>query len=162
MDQNMYRENYTAVYKYILYLTNDSQLAHDLLQETYYRFYKQQASIIDNPKAFLLRIARNIVYDHFRKNRIIKFFTLTNDDRIDEAPLPEEIAEKGEEVEALYNALQQLKLSYREVVMLRYIEDYSVKEVAMILGQSETQVKNNTARGLQALRKLLEGGEGNA
>jgi RNA polymerase sigma-70 factor, ECF subfamily len=76
MGQKIYQENYIAVYKYILYLTNEAQLTHDLLQETFYRFYKQQASNIDNPKAFLLRIARNIVYDHFRKKRIVQFFTL--------------------------------------------------------------------------------------
>ena len=162
MDQKIYEVNYIAVYKYILYLTNDAQLAHGLLQETFYRFYRQQTSNIDNPKAFLLRIARNIVYDHFRKKRIVQFFTLTKDERIDESPLPEEVVEKGEEVEALYKALQQLKFSYREVIVLRYIEDYSVKETAIILGQSEAHIKNNTTRGLQALRKLLEGGEGNA
>ena len=53
-------------------------------------------------------------------------------------------------------------MSYKEVVILRYIEEYSVKETAKILGQSETQVKNNTARGLQKLRELMEGGGRNA
>lgn len=161
MDQSVFEEHYEAVYKYILYLTNDSQLSHDLLQETFYRFYKQ-SMLIHNPKAFLIRIARNIVYDYFRKKRILKFFALTKDDRIDEAPLPSEILEKGEEIAQLYHALQQLKMSYKEVVILRYIEEYSVKETANILGQSETQVKNNTARGLQKLRELMEGGGQNA
>ena len=161
MNQSVFEEHYEAVYKYILYLTNDSQLSHDLLQETFYRFYKQ-SMLIDNPKAFLIRIARNIVYDYFRKKRILKFFSLTKDDRIDEAPLPSEVLEKGEENAQLYHALQQLKMSYKEVVILRYIEEYSVKETAKILGQSETQVKNNTARGLQKLRELMEGGGRNA
>ena len=75
MNQSVFEEHYEAVYKYILYLTNDSQLSHDLLQETFYRFYKQ-SMLIDNPKAFLIRIARNIVYDYFRKKRILKFFSL--------------------------------------------------------------------------------------
>ena len=114
---------------------------------------------IEQKRAFLLRIARNIVYDHFRKKRLIQFFSLAKDNRVDIEPLPEEVLIKGEEVAALYRALQEIKLTYREVVILRYIEDYSVKEVASILGCSQVQVKNNTARGLQALRKLLGGGE---
>ena len=42
-------------------------------------------------------------------------------------------------------------------IVLRYIEELSVRETAELLGISETKVKNNTARGLQALRKLLGG-----
>ena len=159
MDKELYEEHYLAVYKYILYLTNQSELAHDLLQETFYRFFKQNTLAIEHKRSFLLRIARNIVYDHFRKQRLIQFFTLVKDKRVDVELLPEEVLVKGEEVAALYRALQEIKLSYREVVILRYIEDYSVKEVATILGCSQVQVKNNTTRGLQALRKLLGGGE---
>ena len=159
MDKELYEEHYQAVFKYILYLTNSSELAHDLLQETFYRFFKQNTLAIEQKRAFLLRIARNIVFDHYRKKRLIQFFSLAKDNRVDVEPLPEEVLIKGEEVAALYRALQEIKLTYREVVILRYIEDYSVKEVASILGCSQVQVKNNTARGLQALRKLLGGGE---
>ena len=159
MDKEVYEEHYQAVFKYLLYLTNQPELAHDLLQETFYRFFKRNTVAIEQKRAFLLRIARNIVYDHFRKKRLIQFFSLAKDNRVDIEPLPEEVLIKGEEVAALYRALQEIKLTYREVVILRYIEDYSVKEVASILGCSQVQVKNNTARGLQALRKLLGGGE---
>lgn len=77
------------------------------------------------------------------------------------AKLPEEVILQNAENKALYNALQQIKTNYREVVILRYIEQYSVKETAQILNTTEVKVKNDTARGLKALRELL-GGEHNA
>lgn len=159
MQKAIYDAHYTAIFSYILYLTSDKELTHDLLQETFYRYFSNTNKTVENEKAFLLRIARNLVYDHFRKKRLLKFFTLTKDDRVDTAPLPVEIVTQGEDTAALYSALQQLKFSYRETVVLRYIEEYSVKEVAKILGCSEAQVKNNTARGLQKLRLLLEGSD---
>lgn len=75
------------------------------------------------------------------------------------ADLPEVVVERNAENEKLYDALQQIKWNYREVIVLRYIEEYSVKETAMILNCSEVKVKNNTARGLKALRELLGGEE---
>ena len=154
----VYHEHYALIYKYILYLTADKELTHDLLQETFYRFYKNTRQV-QQEKALLVKIARNLVYDYFRKKRLLSFIPYQKDIRIDDKPLPDEIVERGEEIIALYKALQQIKLSYREAIVLRYIEDFSVKEVAIALNCSEIQVKNNTARGLKALRVLMEGGE---
>lgn len=156
MQRRVYDEHYRSIFKYILYLTGDIELTHDLLQETFFRFYKQ--TFVKNEYALLIRIARNLVYDYFRKKRILSFISLKEDRRIDEQPLPEEVIERGEEVAGLYQALQQIKLTYKEVIILRYIEELSVKEVALALGCSEVKVKNNTARGLKALRQVMEGG----
>ncbi|MEK4229916.1 RNA polymerase sigma factor [Solibacillus sp. FSL H8-0538] len=160
MRRRTYDEHYDSVFKYILYLTGNIDLTHDLLQETFYRFFKQD--FVKKERALLIKTARNLVYDHFRKKRILSFISLKEDKRVDEQPLPDEIVERGEEVAVLYRALQQIKLSYRESVVLRYIEELSVKEVAIALGCSEAQVKNNTARGLKALRQVMEGGEDDA
>lgn len=153
----VYNDYYALIFKYILYLTADKELTHDLLQETFYRFYKNTRNV-QQEKALLIKIARNLVYDYYRKKRLLSFLPYQKDTRIDDKPLPEEIVERGEEIIALYKALQQIKLSYRETIVLRYIEDFSVKEVAIALNCSEIQVKNNTARGLKALRSILVGG----
>lgn len=156
MRREVFESNYAAVYKYIRYLTNDPELTHDLLQETFYRFYHKNYT--EHERTYLLKIARNLVYDHYRRKKIIGFFQLKADPIATEA-LPDEVVERNAEIEKLYGALQQIKWDYREVVVLRYIEEYSVKETAMILNCSEVKVKNNTARGLKALRELLGGEE---
>ena len=156
MRHEIFEDNYDAVYKYIRYLTNDPELTHDLLQETFYRYYHKNYT--DFERTYLLKIARNLVYDHYRRKKIIGFFQLNSEPIVKEG-LPEEIIERNAEIEKLYGALQQIKWNYREVVILRYIEEYSVKETAIILNCSEVKVKNNTARGLKALRELLGGEE---
>ena len=154
MRREVFEIHYDAVYKYIRYLTNDADLAHDLLQETFYRYY--QKNYTEHERTYLLKIARNLVYDHYRRKKIIGFFQLKSEPVAEQA-LPEEVIEQNAEIEQLYTALQQIKWNYREVVVLRYIEEYSVKETAAILRCSEVKVKNNTARGLKALRELLGG-----
>ncbi|MCH7321831.1 sigma-70 family RNA polymerase sigma factor [Solibacillus sp. MA9] len=154
MRRDIFDTHYEAIYKYILYLTNDCHLAHDLLQETFYRYYQKNYDA--NERLYLLKIARNLVYDHYRRKKLIGFFTLKKEPPAN-AKLPEEVTLQNAENETLYNALQQIKTNYREVVILRYIEQYSVKETAQILNTTEVKVKNDTARGLKALRELLGG-----
>lgn len=156
MRREVFEDNYDAVYKYIRYLTNDPELTHDLLQETFYRFYHKNYSEFE--RTYLLKIARNLVYDHYRRKKIIGFFQLKTEP-VAVAELPEAVVERNAENEKLYTALQQIKWNYREVIVLRYIEEFSVKETAIILNCSEVKVKNNTARGLKALRELLGGEE---
>jgi RNA polymerase sigma-70 factor, ECF subfamily len=159
VDRQFYNQYYDLVYKYILFTTHDEQLTHDLLQETFFKFFKQSITMISNEQAYLLRIARNLIYDHFRKKRLIQFFTLKEDTRTDDAPLPDCILIQEEISTTLYKALQQIPFKQREVIVLRYIEEFTVKETAHILKCNETRVKNDTARGLKTLRNLLEGGE---
>lgn len=152
--QQIFDTHYEAVYKYIRYLTNDPELTHDLVQETFYRFF--QKNYTSHERMYLLKISRNLVADHCRRQKIISFFQIT-DELPTTAKLPEEVVLKNAELERLYAALQQIKWQYREVVVLRYIEEYSVQETAAILNCNETKVKNHTARGLKALRALLGG-----
>ena len=141
MDRQLYLRYYDDVFRFILYTTHDVQLTHDLLQDTFYKFFKNYQRTIQNEKAYLIKIARNLITDHFRKKRLIQIITLKEDKRIDDAPLPDSIVLQQELSIELYKALYELSLKYREVVVLRYIEGYSVKETAAILKCNETRVK---------------------
>lgn len=158
-----YEEYSDAIFKYILMLVGNKETAEDFTQETFYRAYKQyetfkeQASI----QTWLRKIARNLVYDHYRRKRIIQFIPfLSQHEQQDTNLLPSEIVEKGEAIVAVYRALSKLKLEYKEVIILRKIEGLSIKETGNLLGWTEVKVKNATARAMQALKKELEeGGE---
>ena len=159
MDKQFYLRYYDDVFRFILYTTHDEQLTHDLLQDTFYKFFKNNQRTIQNEKAYLIKIARNLITDHFRKKRLIQIITLKEDKRIDDAPLPDLIVLQQELSIGLFKALYELPMKYREVVVLRYIEGYSVKETATILKCNETRVKNDSARGIKTLRILLEGSD---
>lgn len=60
---------------------------------------------------------------------------------------------KGEKVTLLYEAIRRLKLSYQEVLILRKIKEFSIKETAEILNWTENKVKITTSRALAPLKK---------
>lgn len=161
--EQFYEQYSDAIFKYIFMLVGKKETAEDFTQETFYRAYKQfetfqeQASI----QTWLRKIARNLVYDHYRRKRIIQFIPfLSQHEQQDTQLLPNEIVEKGEAIVAVYRALSKLKLEYKEVIILRKIEGLSIKETANLLGWTEVKVKNATACAMQALKKELdEGGE---
>ena len=139
-------------------LNRQKELAEDLTQETFYRAFKnihsfnKQASM----STWLLKIARNATYDHFRRKRIIQFFGFGKGELEDtNAPLPEEKLVKKDEASRLYNALSTLKKDYRDVLILRKINESSIKETAYILGWTETKVKSTMARAFAALKKEM-------
>ena len=72
MDKLFYLRYYDDVFRFILYTTHDEQLTHDLLQDTFYKFFKNHQRSIQNEKAYLIKIARNLITDHFRKNGLFK------------------------------------------------------------------------------------------
>ena len=76
------------------------------MQETFIRYGRMQS--VENPKAALYRIARNLVYDYSKRKKLLQWVPIIGDQYKDTAMLPEEIALKGEEVAALYEALREL------------------------------------------------------
>ncbi|MCD8510027.1 MAG: RNA polymerase sigma factor [Bacillus sp. (in: Bacteria)] len=68
------------------------------------------------------------------------------------------MATLNEQERELYLAIAKLKRSQREVIILRKIKDFSIKETALILGCSEGKVKTTLWRGMIALKKQLEKG----
>lgn len=156
--EQIYMEHSDRVYRYIYLLVRNKENAEDLTQETFYRAYKnlhtfnKQAST----STWLLRIARNVTYDYFRRRRIIQFFTWGQDNDIDwGTPSPESSTIKKESISQLYAALDRLKKDYRDVLILRKVDECTIKEAAFILDWTEAKVKTKTARALDALKLEL-------
>ena len=162
-DKSIYLEHSDRIYRYIFLQVRQKELAEDLTQETFYRAFKnlhrfnKQASL----STWLLKIARNAMYDHFRRKRIIQFFGLGKEDIVDtSSSSPEDELLKKDRTERLYSALAGLKKDYRDVILLRKINESSIKETAYILGWTETKVKSTMARAFVALKKEMLEQEG--
>jgi len=158
--ERLYLDNSDAVYRFIYLLVRHKETAEDLTQETFYKAFKSlntfnnEASVL----TWLLKIARNITYDHFRRKRILQFFKWGNENDIDNKSLsPESTAEKKEDLSRMYAALNELKQDYQDVLILRKVQECSIKETAYILGWTEAKVKTKMARGFEALKKEFHG-----
>jgi RNA polymerase sigma-70 factor (ECF subfamily) len=161
--EQLYLDNSDRVYRYIYLLVRHKETAEDLTQETFFKAFKSlnkfnnQASV----STWLLKIARNVAYDYFRRKKVIQFFKWGNENDIDtKNPSPESTAEKNEDLSQLYAALSRLKKDYRDVLILRKVDECSIKETAYILGWTEAMVKTKMTRGFEALRKEFYGKEG--
>ena len=102
-----------------------------------------------------ISIAHNNTVDYIRKQKPVKIFQEIFQTMKDSEPLPEDTLEIRESSIELYKALSRLKSSYREVIILRKIKDFSIRETSEILNWSEGKVKTTLYRAITALENEL-------
>lgn len=168
MDRNeeiksWYLEYSDGIHKFFVYYTGTTDV-EDLVQEVFIRAIKQYHTFLRNaaPKTWLYAIARNVALDHRRRRKwrrwVAEDILLS---RKSEEKSPDELLRGSEDVRRLYNAINKLKDSYRDVLILRGIKDFSVSETATILDWSESKVRITLHRAIMQLRKhyfVEEGG----
>ena len=113
--------------------------------------YRGDASV----KTWLFSIAQNTTKDYFKKRNPLKYYLNLSFDEQDDRPLPEQVILMHDTTEHLYHAIGSLKLSYKQVITLRKIKEFSTEETAMILSWSESKVKMTLKRALEALKEEL-------
>lgn len=153
------------VYSYILTLVKDKQLADDVFQDTFVKViqtvkskaYKDDGRFVQ----FAMRIAHNLVIDHFRKENRIPTVESSSEDYnyIDNVPITDASVEQGMIVDQVHSDLHRmiafLPDEQREVLRMRIFDDMSFKDIADV-----TNVSINTALGrmryaLINLRKMM-------
>jgi RNA polymerase sigma-70 factor (sigma-E family) len=133
-------------------LTGDWQRAEDLTQETFVRLYRHWWRVREvNLDAYARRVMVNRYLDEARSRRDVPV------ERVPDLPAA---APDTEAAHDLMAALRALPPRTRAVVVLRYLEDMSVNDVAAALGISSGTVKSLTHRGLALLRTGLGPGAG--
>ena len=122
--------------------------ADDIVQETLLRLWNRREPFAceTHAKHWLIRVALNLCKNVFRA----PWRKLTSLDELDTAAVFD-TPEQG----ALYAEVMALPEKYRTVLYLFYYEDYSVKEVAQLLGISESAVTTRLSRARQALKTKL-------
>ncbi|WP_433283907.1 sigma-70 family RNA polymerase sigma factor [Micromonospora sp. CA-244673] len=131
-------------------VTGDLSEAQEAVQEAFTRALAAPRRIagLDNPEAWLRRVAVNVARSRHRRRRL--FDTLLR--RLGPAPV---VADRSPEHLALLSALRELPEGQRQALALHYLVDLPVGEVAATLGVSPGTVKSRLSRGRQALAALL-------
>ena len=152
--QYVIHAHYDELYRFVYYLVGDTYTANEIVQDTFVKFIQLNRSV-EQPRAYLFKMARNLVNDYYRRQKLWQFVPfLSSHDQPTTEQLDGLVIET-ERNQQLYKALQQIKRHYREAIVCRYIYELSVSECAAILNCTEAQVKNHTSRGLKALRNIL-------
>jgi RNA polymerase sigma-70 factor, ECF subfamily len=152
----LYREYVKPIYAFVYRRVLDRQTAEDITSITFMKALEKISSYRGDRGVFaawLYRIARNCITDHYRTNRphtdIEDVWDLSSDEDVE---LTVDDRLNYEKVRA---ALQTIDAGKREIVMLRIWEGLSYKEIAEITGKSEANCKVIFSRTMDALRSSV-------
>jgi RNA polymerase sigma-70 factor (ECF subfamily) len=155
----LYDRHHQRVYRTALGITNDRDAASDLLQDVFLRVYRFAKRIDpDRPlEPWLYRVTANLAYTHIkRRNRWYRYlFEIGDWFNRELSPGPQRQLEMDEEAARVRKAVASLPISQRMVVVLYYLNDLPIDEIAEVLDIPEGTVKSRLFYARNTLRKRL-------
>ena len=148
-----YHEYKDAIFRHCYFHTFDREVAKDFLQETFTKTWEYLAAgnDLDNVRAFLYKVATNLMINAHRKKKEMSLESL-QEQGFDPASDDDVSARDHIAEEHVIKALGAIEEPYRSAVTLRYIEGLSPAEIAEISGESANAVSVRINRGLKQLR----------
>ena len=150
------------LYRFIYFKVGNREEAEDLCSAMFLKawHYILKNSLKDHKtlKALLYKISRNLIIDHYRKTKGRETVSLDNEDGIQVADEKQSIDHEMEfkaDLLVLESKLPELKDEYREIIILRFINELSIKEIAEVLDKTRGNVRILIYRSLNALKELL-------
>lgn len=141
------QDQYDRIYKYCYFKVKNKDVAEDLTQETFLKYFRQNSYISHGkPLAYLYTIAKNQCIDYFRQKQT--------------EPIDENMKSDGRENTVLTNlvirqAVQNLPLELAEITLLRFGSELSINEIAAVLDISRFAVYRKINAALKELKQML-------
>jgi RNA polymerase sigma-70 factor (ECF subfamily) len=151
----VYEEYSPVLFRYAYRMLGDSDLAEECVAETFSRFLHTMQNghgPDQNVKAYLYRISHNWITDHYRRK---PFEPLDPDSLVDPQDNPSQVVAQRQEQERIRRALLRLPPEHRQVIGLRFLEGWSHKQIADLLGKTVEATRATQHRALAILRRLL-------
>lgn len=159
----LFERHHLRLYNFLLRLTGNKHTSEDMVQEIFFRILKYRHTYRGESKflVWMYKIARNVHVDHLRKYK--KEFSLDDNwkEEVSPGPQPAEVLEKDQDLTLLHDALNQLSIRKKEILLLSRYQNLKYREIADLLQCSIEAVKINVHRAMKELRKKylnLKGG----
>jgi len=156
----LYEQNVTRIYNYIYYRTGSEADAEDLTARVFHRAFghieKYQEKGVPFT-AWLYRIAHNLTANWYRDIQRRKEISL--EEQLDlpyHGEPPERQIERSQEKELLMKAIRRLPPDRQQLILLKYLEDLTNGEIALIMGRTEGAIKSLYHRALISLRQEID------
>ncbi len=142
---------------YAMALTGDQDSALDVLQEVRIKAFRGIRKLRDpgSLRSWLYSITHGMAVDQIRKNYSREQAEKVQSEDFQEAEEPSFVEE---DAAAVHAALNQIGLLHREVLVLHFLEDLSLAEIAKVVGCSEGTVKSRIYYAKRAVKEILSGG----
>ncbi|SEG64486.1 sigma-70 family RNA polymerase sigma factor [Paenibacillus sp. UNC499MF] len=158
----LYEMYIDRVYKYIYYRIHNTYETEDICSKVFETVISKYNSFSEEKAKFdvwLFAIVRNAVTDYFRARKKRFHFSLDSiTGHILPKPSPEELAIRGDEHRALFNALGKLRDKERNIIAMKFAAGLKNSEIAELMGVSESNIGVVVFRSLKKLQKILEAG----
>ena len=142
---------------YAMALTGSEDGALDVLQDVWIKVFRGIHKLRDpgSLRPWLYSIVHGIAVDRIRRNSSREQAESVHLEDFEEA---EEPSFAEEDAAAIHDALNRIGLKHREVLVLHFLEDLSIAEIAKVVGCSEGTVKSRLHYAKRAMKQILEGG----
>jgi RNA polymerase sigma-70 factor (ECF subfamily) len=146
-----------AIYRYCLTRCRDREVAEDLVQITFLRFWLclEREDTIINARAFLYRIAHNLIIDFVRKKKLVSLDQLL-EAGFEPATDPWHVTHSRLDAEKVFKKLSTMHDSYKDALHRRYLRGLQLSDLAAITGETTNTISVRIFRGLKNLRALLQ------
>jgi RNA polymerase sigma-70 factor (ECF subfamily) len=153
-----------ALYRHCYFRVSDPERARDIVSDTFTRTwdYLVKGNTIDSFRPFLYRTLNHLIIDEYRKKRTESLDNLLDEQEVPEGAFDELVEGSREEMEIAIDAkripqlLEQMPSSYREVVVMRYLDGLMPAEIADILDEPVNTVSVRIHRGVNWLAENVD------
>ena len=153
-----YNEFSDAIFRHCCFRVYNRDSAKDITQETFTKTwqYLVDGGEIENIKAFLYKTANNLIIDLFRKKKAVSLETM-QETGFEPSYDDSNSINNSIEVKRLLKIMDRLDSTYRDIIIMRYIDDLSPKQIAEIAQESENNISVKIHRGIKKLKELING-----
>lgn len=150
------------IYRFIYFKVASAEQAEDLTSEAFLKAwqYLKEKREVPNLQALLYSVARSVVIDHYRSN-LAERATISLDENIADETVDQASEKFLKDVETKFDTtmvlekLRGLKDEYRDVVIMKYLDELSTGEIATVLGKSASNVRVLLHRATKALQDAI-------
>jgi len=159
-----YDEYGDALFRHAFLRISDRERAVDVVHDTFTKVwsYVREGHEVDSFRPFLYKVLNNLIIDVYRKNKEASLDALFEQEGVDEGSFSELSESTVESLAATidgrkaFDLLDKLPTEYREVLILRFVDDLGPKEISALVEESENVVSVRIHRGLKMLRDTME------
>ena len=158
--RKVYDANYTLLMQVVMHIVYNQEIAEDLVQEAFERFYVNNISFptMDEAKYWLLRVSKNLALNHIRRNKreiqLVEKVKKLPGETVNFFDSSKAVIEE-EERRNVREAVNSLPENLRSVIQLKEYSGLDYKAIGKVLGISETNVKVRVHRARKKLEEIL-------
>jgi len=159
-----FEEYSDALFRHAFLRISDRERAIDVVHDTFTKVwtYVRNGHEVDQFRPFLYKVLNNLIIDEYRKAKEASLDALLAIDGVDEGKFDELSENTVESLAATldgkkaFEVVQEMPDTYKEVIILKFVDGLGPKEMAVLLEESENVISVRLHRGLKVLRQMIE------